>query len=97
MQSTVSQYHIRIIIDLFAGPFNYLNFSLEVCVRVRVCVCVRMRVCVCVCVCVCACVHACMRVCACVCLPLSLLFFPNIVHFCYVYELFLLITIFSVL
>ena len=46
-----------------------------------------MCVCVCVCVCVCACVRAC--VCVCVCLPLSLSpIFSNIVHFCYVDELF---------
>ena len=40
-------FFVRIVIDLFAGPFNCLNFSLELCV----------------CVCVCACVHACVRVC----------------------------------
>ena len=62
---------VRIVIDLFAGPFNCLNFSLELCV------------------CACARVHACV----CVCLLLSLLFFPSIVHFCYVYEVFLLKTI----
>ena len=68
-------FFVRIILDLFAGLFNCLNFSLELCV------------CVCVCVCVCACVRAC--VCVCVCLPLSLSpIFSNIVHFCYVYELF---------
>ena len=45
--------------------------------------------------CVCACVRACVRECMCVCLLLSLFFFlsPNIVHFCYVYKLFLLKTI----
>ena len=74
-----------IVVDLFAGPFNCLNFSLELCVCLCVCVCVRA--------CVRACVHACVRACVCVCLPLSLLFYPNIVHFCYVYELFLLKTI----
>ena len=40
------------------------------------------------CVCVCACVRACLRACVCVCLPLSLLFFPNIVHFCCLWTLF---------
>ena len=67
---------VRIVVDLFAGPFNCLNFSLELCVRARACVraCVR----VCACVCVCACVRACMRACMCVCLPLSLLFFSPV-------------------
>ena len=45
------------------------------------------------CVCARALVRVCMRECMCVCLLLSLLFFPNIVHFCYVYKLFLLKTI----
>ena len=80
---------VRIVVDLFAGPFNCLTFSLELCVCVYVCVCV--------CVCARACgraafVRACVR--ACVCVSLSLSYFPpNIVHFCYVYELFLLMTI----
>ena len=39
---------VRFIVDLFVGPFNCLNFSLELCV--------------CVCVCVRACVRACVRV-----------------------------------
>ena len=94
-------FFVRIVVDLFAGPFNCLSFSLELCVRA----CVRSCVCVCVCVCVVdlfagpfnclnfsleLCVCACVRVC----LPLSLLFFPpNIVRFCYVYELFLLMTV----
>ena len=58
-------------VDLFAGPFDCLNFSLELCV------------CVCVCVCACArvraCVHACMR--ACVSTSLSLLFSPQYCSF----------------
>ena len=84
-------YFVRIVVDLFVGPFNCLNFSLELCVSVCVCACVRA----CVRACVCVFVRACMRECMCVCLFLSLLFFlsPNIVNFCYVYKLFLLKTI----
>ena len=88
MHMLCKYYFVRIVFDLFVGPFNCLNFSLELCVCV--CVCggggggVRARVRACVCACVRSCgarVHECMRVC----LLLSLLFFsPNIVHFCYV-------------
>ena len=39
-------FFVRVVVDLFAGPFNCLNFSLEVCV----CVCACVRACVCVCV-----------------------------------------------
>ena len=80
-------YFVRIVVDLFVGPFNCLNFSLCVCVcgggggRACVRACVRVFV------------RACMRACVCVCLLLSLLFFSSTVHFCYVYKLFLLKTI----
>ena len=39
-------FFVRIVVDLFAGPFNCLNFSLELCVCVCVCVraCVRVNV-----------------------------------------------------
>ena len=95
-------YFVRIVVDLFVGPFNCLNFSLELCVCVCVCVCARARAGTCVRACVRACVRVfvrvCMRECMCVCLFLSLLFFffflsPNIVNFCYVYKLFLLKTV----
>ena len=53
-------FFVRIIVDLFAGPFNCLNFSLEVCVwgggggggggAVRACMCWCLRVCVRACV-----------------------------------------------
>ena len=79
---------VRFIVDLFVGLFNCLNFSLELCVCV----------CMCVCVCVRECVRSCARagVSACVFVSFSLFcffLFPNIVHFCYVYKLFLLKTI----
>ena len=91
MHMLCKYYFVRIVFDLFVGPFNCLNFSLELCVcggeggggvRARACVFVR----------------ACMRECvsACVFVSFSLFFFfssPNIVHFCYVYKLFLLKTI----
>ena len=95
MHMLCKYYFVRIVVDLFVGPFNCLNFSLELCVCVCVCVCVRECVRVCVRACVRVFVRACMRECMCVCLLLSLLFFfsPNIVHFCYVYKLFLLKTI----
>ena len=52
-------YFVRIVVDLFVGPFNCLNFSLELRACVRACVrtCVRA----CVCVFVRACVRACVR------------------------------------
>ena len=80
-------YFVRIVVDLFVGPFNCLNFSLELCV----CVCVRA----CVRACVRVFVRACMRECMCVCLLLSLLFFLLLqIEFIFVvYKLFLLKTI----
>ena len=53
-----------------------------------------VRACVRACVCSCACMRECVS--ACVFVSFSLFFFflsPNIVHFCYVYKLFLLKTI----
>ena len=35
-------FFVRIVVDLFAGPFNCLNFSLELCVGVGGWVCVRV-------------------------------------------------------
>ena len=84
MHMLCKYYFVRIVVDLFVGPFNCLNFSLCACVCARVCVCARA------CVCVCARMHECVFV------SFSLsYFFPNIniVHFCYVYKLFLLKTI----
>ena len=52
---------VRFIVDLFVGPFNCLNFSLELCV----CECVR--------VCVCSCARAGMS--ACVFVSFSLFYF----------------------
>ena len=78
---------VRIVVDLFVGPFNCLNFNLELCVGrggggARACVRAYVRVFV----------RACMRGCvsACVFVSFSLFFFflPNIVHFCYVYNSF---------
>ena len=84
MHMLCKYYFVRIVVDLFVGLFNCLNFSLELCV----CVCVGARACVRACVC------SCMRECMCVCRLLSFFFLsPNIVHFCYVYKLFLLKTI----
>ena len=85
-----------VVVDLFDGPFNCLNFSLELCGGGGGGGCARVRACVCACVRVF--VRACMRECvsACVFVSFSLFFFfssPNIVHFCYVYKLFLLKTI----
>ena len=53
MHMLCKYYFVRIVVDLFVGLFNCLNFSLCVCVRV----------CVCVCVCAHAFVRACTRVC----------------------------------
>ena len=78
MHMLCKYYFVRIVIDLFVGPFNCLNFSLELCV----CACVRE----CMRVCVCSCARACVSACV-------FYFFPNIVHFCYVYKLFLMKTI----
>ena len=93
MHMLCKYYFVRIVFDLFVGPFNCLNFSLELCVCGWVGGCARVRACVCACVRVF--VRACMRECMCVCLLLSLLFFlPNIVlSFFNVYKLFLLKTI----
>ena len=71
MHMLCKYYFVRIVFDLFVGPFNCLNFSLELCmgggggagVRVRACVRVFVR--------------ACMRECMCVCLLISLLFFSS--------------------
>ena len=85
-------YFVRIVVDLFVGPFNCLNFSLEfVCVCVCVCVCARARARACVCSCARACVSACVF--GSFSLSLFFSFLPNIVHFCSVYKLFLLKTI----
>ena len=76
MHMLCKYYFVRIVFDLFVGPFNCLNFSLELCVCVcgggggggaRACVraCVRVFV------------RACMRECvsACVFVSFSLFFF----------------------
>ena len=43
-------YFVRIVFDLFVGPFNCLNFSLELCVGGGGGGCARVRACVCACV-----------------------------------------------
>ena len=57
MHMLCKYYFVRIVFDLFVGPFNCLNFSLELCV----CVCVGGGGCAraCVRVCVCSCARAC--------------------------------------
>ena len=55
--------------------------------------CVRACVCACVRVFVRACVRECVSACVFVSFSLFFFFLPNIVHFCYVYKLFLLKTI----
>ena len=74
MHMLCKYYFVRIVFDLFVGPFNCFNFSLELCVcgggggggcaRVRACVCAVF-------------VRACMRECvsACVFVSFSLFFF----------------------
>ena len=55
MHMLCKYYFVRIVFDLFVGPFNCLNFSLELCVGgggggaracVRACVCSCARACV---------------------------------------------------
>ena len=48
MHMLCKYYFVRIVVDLFVGPFNCLNFSLCACVCARACVCVcaRMHKCV---------------------------------------------------
>ena len=56
MHMLCKYYFVRIVFDLFVGPFNCLNFSLELCVcvgggggggvRARACVRVCVRACV---------------------------------------------------
>ena len=91
MHMLCKYYFVRIGFDLFVGPFNCLNFSLELCVCVCVCGweggCARVRACVR------ACVRECVSACVFVSFSLFIFFSPNIVHFCYVYKLFLLKTI----
>ena len=71
MHMLCKYYFVRIVFDLFVGPFICLNFSLELCV----CVWVGARACVRACVRVF--VRACMRECvsACVFVSFSLLLF----------------------
>ena len=56
MHMLCKNYFVRIVVDLFVGPFNCLNFSLELCVgggggaRARGCMHVCVRACVRACV-----------------------------------------------
>ena len=93
MHMLCKYYFVRIVVDLFAGPFNCLNFSLELCVCVGGCARVRACVRACVRVFVRACMRECVSACVFVSFSLFIFFLPNIVHFYYVYKLVLLKTI----
>ena len=71
MHMLCKYYFVKIVFDLFVGPFNCLNFSLELCV------CGGGGACACVRACVRVFVRACMRECvsACVFVSFSLFFF----------------------